>query len=604
MAEGRAPISSSRIATGDVARHSFAVVRRGFDTDEVRSYLQSVSRSIEALEEREQELRTALAEAEERAAHPVVDETTLTASLGQRSAQILRHAHEEAARIVAQAQEGAATLLREAQAQADELQARSEAAQAERVGEVELLVANAQHEARVEGERIIAEAEAEGESVVARAKDEGRELVEQAQEARRRTLADLAARRRTIGMQIEALAAARDEMTASVEGVRDRVEGILDKLNRTDDEARAAAMAVTEHYRLHVPAEGATEQDATSEGLEGAGTGVSAEAPTGPTPATGAGPVEGTGGATGGAGPRATRSVDELFARIRAGTEAVQKAGGPPARPPVPAVEADTAAAAAADTDADADKAAGAETGAGADTEAVAVVPSETAEEPSETAEEQEEVPAGPDDALVAQRDELLDPVTARLSRAVKRALGDDQNRLLEVLRNAPSLPVHELLGDESAHLTAFAVAARPHVVDAFVAGAAFAGADGAKPEDETVDLTADALANVVVTMLRRQIEEGNGDTGDRVGAAYREWRGERVQRLAGDYATQAFSAGVVATATEDKLRWVVTQADGCSDCEDNALAGTVSADEAFPTGHAHPPAHSGCRCLVTPSRD
>jgi len=59
MPEGLAPISSSRIATGDIARHSFAVVRRGFDTDEVRAYLQSVSRSIEALEEREQELRDA-----------------------------------------------------------------------------------------------------------------------------------------------------------------------------------------------------------------------------------------------------------------------------------------------------------------------------------------------------------------------------------------------------------------------------------------------------------------------------------------------------------------------------------------------------------------
>ena len=57
MPEGLAPISSSRIATGDIARHSFAVVRRGFDTDEVRAYLQSVARSIEALEEREQELR-------------------------------------------------------------------------------------------------------------------------------------------------------------------------------------------------------------------------------------------------------------------------------------------------------------------------------------------------------------------------------------------------------------------------------------------------------------------------------------------------------------------------------------------------------------------
>ena len=256
MPEGRAPISSSRIATGDIARHSFAVVRRGFDTDEVRAYLQSVSRSIEALEEREQELRAAVAEAEERAAHPVVDEATLTASLGQHSAQILRHAHEEAARIVVQAQEGAATLLRETQSQVDELQARTEASSAERVVEVELLVANAEQEARVESERILAEAVADGEAVIARAKDEGRALLEQVQEARRRVLSDLASRRRALGIQIEQLRAARDEMAASVLGVRDKVDGIVTHQERTDEEARAAAAAVGDQFRLHGAGEG------------------------------------------------------------------------------------------------------------------------------------------------------------------------------------------------------------------------------------------------------------------------------------------------------------------------------------------------------------
>ena len=262
MPEGRAPISSARIATGDIARHSFAIARRGFDTDEVRAYLQSVARSLEALEEREQELRTALSEAEERAAHPVVDEATLTASLGQHSAQILRHAHEEAARIVAQAQEGAATLLRETQSQVDELQEHTESSAAERVVEVELLVANAQQEARVESERILADAMAEGEAVIARAKDEGRALLEQVQEARRRVLADLASRRRALGIQIEQLRAARDEMAASVLGVRDKVDGILGHLERTDDEARAAAAAVGDQFRLHGATEGPLDQDA------------------------------------------------------------------------------------------------------------------------------------------------------------------------------------------------------------------------------------------------------------------------------------------------------------------------------------------------------
>src|SRR5271165_921250 len=298
MPEGLAPISSSRIATGDIARHSFAIVRRGFDTDEVRAYLQSVSRSIEVLEEREQELRVALAEAEERADHPVVDEATLTTSLGQHSAQMLRHAHEEAARIVVQAQEGAATVMRETQSQVDELQARTEASAAERVVEVELLVANAEQEARVESERIVAEAIAAGEAIVTRAKDEGRALLDQVQEARRRVLADLASRRRGLGIQIEQLRAARDEMAASVHGVRDRVDGILAHLDRTDEEARAAAQGVADQFRLGT-AEIPHDQDEQHE--------TAGEAPpTGPTPTVG-------GGSGGEAGEDAAApSVDEL----------------------------------------------------------------------------------------------------------------------------------------------------------------------------------------------------------------------------------------------------------------------------------------------------
>jgi hypothetical protein len=30
-------------------------------------------------------------------------------------------------------------------------------------------------------------------------------------------------------------------------------------------------------------------------------------------------------------------------------------------------------------------------------------------------------------------------------------------------------------------------------------------------------------------------------------------------------------------------------------------LAGPVPRGEAFPTGHPHPPAHAGCRCLLAP---
>jgi hypothetical protein len=231
----------------------------------------------------------------------------------------------------------------------------------------------------------------------------------------------------------------------------------------------------------------------------------------------------------------------------------------------------------------------------------------EVGEEPAAAgaAPSEAEAAPGPDDELIARRDGLLAPVLARLSRTVKRALGDDQNRLLDQLRSAPSLTTDELVGPEDEHLALFAGAARGQLAEAFAAGTEFAGA-GAKdvPEGDAVEQSSAALARMVVTMLRRQIAEGNGDPGDRVGAAFREWRGERVERLTGDYATQAFSAGVAEAGAARKVRWVVTSTEGCSDCEDNALAGAVIASEKFPTGHTYPPAHSGCRCLVTPTSD
>ncbi|HEY1826409.1 MAG TPA: DivIVA domain-containing protein [Acidimicrobiales bacterium] len=535
MPEGLAPISSSRVSTGDISRHSFAIVRRGFDADEVRSYLQSVARSIEAFEQRELELRAAVAEAEERAAHPTIDESTLTASLGQHSAQILRHAHEEAARIVAQAQEGAASLLRDTQAQVDELQARHEASSAERVVEVELLVANAEQEARAEGDRIMSEAVAQGEEVIARAKDEGRALLEQVQEARRRVLADLTTRRKALSIQIEQLRAARDEMAASVTGVRQSVDDILAQLQRTDDEARAAALAAGDQARIH-----GTFDD--------------------PGPGEEAPPIEAPEAASEDDGTAAAApSVDELFARIRAGTDTDAPQGD--ATAPVAVMEAEVG----------------------------------TVDAPSAAAEP---------DPLTSRRDELLAPIAAQLTRHIKRALGDDQNRLLDVLRSAPSTQGEALLGSEDEHLAAYTSAAQGHLLDAFKAGAVFAGQpEGGAVAGGSVEQTASGLARTVVTMLRRRIEDGSDEPGERVGAAFREWRGERIERLVGDFAVQSFSAGTVAALTPSgKMRWVLTSAQGCSDCDDNALAGAVAASEGFPTGHPYPPAHSGCRCLVTPT--
>jgi hypothetical protein len=331
-------------------------------------------------------------------------------------------------------------------------------------------------------------------------------------------------------------------MAASVQGVRGSIDAILTQLEHSDDDARAAGLAAADQARLHVPKDLPEEE-------------------TVPSVEAGEDPAHGG----------VTPSVDELFARIRAGTDAARDEGGA------------TADAGEADPD---DRAVTGDTG--------------------DEATEGEEQRAGPDQALVARRDELLSPVSSQLSRHIKRALGDDQNRLLDVLRSTPNVGGEALLGPEDLHLSMFTSAAQGHLADAFAAGTVFGGAtEGAIVSGPAVDQAAAGLSRTVVTMLRRRIGDGTDggeEVAERVGAAFREWRGERIERLVGDFAVQAFSAGVAAaSAPGGHLRWVLTSSDGCSDCDDNALAGAVAVDESFPTGHAYPPAHSGCRCMVAP---
>ncbi len=621
MSEGRpsiSSISSSRVATGDVAHHAFTVVRRGYDTDEVRSYLQAVARDIAELDQRQEELRAAAAEADERAAHPVIDEATLTASLGQHSAQLLRHAHDEAARIVAQAQESSSTLLREAQSQVNEIQAQAEGHTAERVAEAELMVATAEQEARVEATRIHADAMAEADEMIARAKDEGRALLEHVQVARKRVLADMSTRRRALSIQIEQLRAARDEMAASIHGVRDSVDGILTDLQRSDEDARSAAAAAGDGARLRGiddeplsddltggpvaagPFDGRTEEAGPSEAAPGpgaVGAGRPAGGPTTEDPTTEETPPVPPGvlseedsrdAAPVGDAP----SVDELFARIRAGTGTEVPAA-------VPEPSSSTPAAPEAASEASGEPAAA--------PPAPAKGPPEATTQVVAPESELVEVSDDPDQALIGRRNELISPITVQLSRHIKRALGDDQNRLLDVLRVAPTTEGEALLGPEDAHLATFTAAAAGHLAEAFTAGTKFAGGKAAKgPTEAAAEKSATGLARSVVTMVRRRIEEGTDageDVSARVGAAYREWRGERIERLVGDCALQSFSAGVLAAVTKKgSVRWVMTSTDGCSDCDDNALAGPVTVAEGFPTGHAGPPAHAGCRCLVAPT--
>jgi hypothetical protein len=279
------------------------------------------------------------------------------------------------------------------------------------------------------------------------------------------------------------------------------------------------------------------------------------------------------------------REVDALFAKLRAsnGTsdhrvdEEAATAGAPSATSPDAAIESD---------------------------------------EPSDQPSVGEDGPPLDRPPRVVQRDELVAPVVATLSRRLKRTLQDAQNEILDQLRSNGSHWSPQVMPQETEQVDGITTAVLPVLEEASVAGATFAaGAKAASPSTDAVIAIAHGLAEEVVVPLRRRLsddggvaEAGEAAAAEHVGAAFREWRGSRVEQLAGDFVVAAFSLGSVTAVERDadgQLEWISVPGSGdapCPDCEDNGLTGPQRPGEEFPTGHRHPPAHPGCRCLVAPA--
>ncbi|HEY1733359.1 MAG TPA: hypothetical protein VGG23_02845, partial [Acidimicrobiales bacterium] len=506
------------------------------------------------------------ATAEEKARHPEIDEAVLTSALGQRSAALLRSAHEEAARIAQTAEEAANAQLREAQRHASEAEVGGESNAAERIAEAELAANSVRQQAREEATVLVETARLEAEAIGERARDQGRAMLEQAQEARRRVLADMAVRRRTVTDQIEQFRAARDQIAASMLDVRGGVDRIVADLGLADGAARSAAAAAghqgprTDDMRSLV---GEAERAAAEMGI------ATGEAPTAasvvdpPTPAAGLrvqdvavavpvaapptespsvepGPPEaepavpsvlsvpsvpsvpveaaavdetvvpGIAGEEVGAEISIEEAeladVDGLFARIRAGTTH-DDAGQSGAAPAVPEASAES----------EPEQPGPAEP---APVEAQGVEDAGEAEDDDEDEADEEELGGLPPDPeaveALAQRAEILDPIVTSMARRLKRALQDDQNRLLDRLRQGTGEWRDDLLVDEQIQRDLYRKASNTQLRDAVGAGISFARSrtsakgQAPAPDPAAVDALSDGLAESVVTLLRRRLEGGD----------------------------------------------------------------------------------------------
>ena len=625
--------SSSHLAPDDVARHSFGSVRRGFDPNEVRAYLESIAAGLRGVAEREHQLLQELADAEHRAAHPVLDEPTLTAALGTETARVLHSAHEVATEMVAKSEAEANRLLTEAREEIQQHRVQTEARLAEQAAESEAAIEQLRDRTNHQVAAGLETARREADELLAESREQCRAMVDEAQGLRSRVLADLSKRRKVLHAQIEQLRAGRERLAETVQDVRRSIDAIADDLFAAEDNARLAAEAAGREA-LDRPDEGTPEELAAlllAEETEAAARrelhedGVDADADADADADVEAVEVVEAAGTDAGSTVASSPAdadespVDALFAKIRAAREEPDAERAP--SEPQAQDEEETADEPGDGTEADGSESDGAVT---ADAEADATEKEATeADQPSAGSDDEvtreidhegdADEPPEERSPFAVQRDDLIRPIVTTLSRRLKRTLQDSQNDLLDSLRSNGSRWSTDLLPDGAEHLDAYSTAALPALEQALQAGVSFAGTGASSgPATDVLLGIAHGLAESVVGPLRRRLseDEGLGDAeesvvAEHVGSAFREWKGERIERLAGDHVVAAFSAGTIAAVESEgsaQLEWVAVASSGdepCPDCEDNGLNGSQRPGDEFPTGHRYPPVHPGCRCLL-----
>jgi len=228
------------------------------------------------------------------------------------------------------------------------------------------------------------------------------------------------------------------------------------------------------------------------------------------------------------------------------------------------------------------------------------------------------EAAAAPASMFFQRREELTARLESSLARKLKRALQDEQNSLLDKLRNlkGPLTPTSVLPSAEE-QPDRFVDVGRSLLEEAAQAGARlvvelYGPQEGAQADlgPDVIDDLAEDLGRVITEPLRQRLEqvlqasnEDATEVAEALGPAYREWKTQRIEAAARDQVTGAFSRGAyLAFSSGALLYWTPSSGDApCPDCEDNALAGAQAKGETWPTGQLHPPAHPGCLCALSP---
>jgi cell division septum initiation protein DivIVA len=630
------PDPSSPAAVGSA---QFSVVRRGFEQEEVRDLLRGVSAELARLQERERFLESELRAMQTRglSAPGALDEEMVTALLGEETARVLTSAREAAKQQIARAAETAERLVREASSDA----------------------ARIRQEAEIESSRKRNDAVADVEAEIELAKQQGREMVIEAREYREKVLSELARRRELAREQIEHLIHDRDRLVAAFDRARlaaNDVVGDLTEFDELSEEvARISGLSTPVDATAPIFFDYTKEPDAipqSSESIEvekvvgviaesidsitveaveaveiietelvieveevievedaisveevieeAPDTTVVAmhEAPAGMSEHPSSEPPA----------QEHIAEVVQLFGKKRKEVEAPQVVNEV-VEPPVVVVEP---------VEAKKEPVASTPQKKSVDDLFARLKQTNTAEV-ARTTKPKVVVPKV-DQGVFDHRDEVLEPIMVLITRKMKRVLADEENSMLTYLQGKKSVVALEKvlpLADE--HLQMYVEALSEDVISAAMAGAQ--SLSKSLKADLRKRVTRSAVMQVVSrTMdestirplrekIQRAVEQSNGDKDEMsnlIRSVYREMKMQRVEQQVSDIARMAYSRGAYLVLDQGtQVCWMVDpNGPSCADAEDNSLAGSTDLGSEFPTGHVHPTAHAGCRCLITPIGD
>ncbi len=589
-----------------LARKSFDTAFRGFDPEQVRTYLAAAGDALRSARERVYALETALADMEKRsraaeaelkrraAEVPQVVDVPMPSLAELESGELAKLVGDETARVIETARGAASEIVERAHAEREEivvdaeklatdLAAAAEATLAERREGIAAEVAELLARAEARAEEITDDAVAEATAVADRTRLEALDLIDEAKALRRRLLEDLARRRHQARGQLELLQAGHDRLLESFAAVREAIEPAASLAGVMLTEAKAAA----EQARRRVETSGPVSVDELEELLgevqrsgrrvSTIGTEETAEEHAGDhAEVESAEEVE----------DAETDETDETDETAEETAERIQANAAdeiPIAPPPVEGrhsssvrvfrrgeLEADAEARDEELHDDDEEEeevvtSLFARIRADREEMDTYVRPEPGAGEGAD-ADTDTEVDAEPVTAeVLEQREAAMAGPRRGLSRALKRVLADEQNQVLEAVSGSGEVPpLEEVLPDPDDQAARYSDAARADLRDAAYAGAHLLGSPPEGAERPVVDDLASGLGEVLVAPLRERMRSCWEEAGDNevellelLRGTYRQWKNRVIDRAAAGLVVEAFNRGLTVSQGERAKVWL-----------------------------------------------